>query len=139
MIKNNFKSISRKKFLKQVSIITLGFASFTKLAAAEFLKETKKKSILKLIKDPNGIISLPPNFSYTVISMHKDLMSDGLLVPNAADGMACFKGQNDSVILIRNHELGHLPKMGKMFTQNSQFGKSFPDYFKLNKNILFKW
>lgn len=32
-------------------------------------------------------------------------MSDGFLVPGAADGMAAFPGPNGKTILVRNHEL----------------------------------
>ena len=45
----------------------------------------------KLIKDANGIINLPDGFKYKIISQFGDKMSDGLQVPNHADGMGCFK------------------------------------------------
>jgi len=41
-----------------------------------------------------------------VVSRAGDLMSDGLRVPQAHDGMAAFDGENGRVILVCNHELG---------------------------------
>ena len=63
-----------------------------------------------LLNDPNGILALPKGFSYKIISKEKQIMDDGLLVPSNADGMACFKGDGNNVILVRNHEIGHVPK-----------------------------
>ena len=85
--------ISRRKFIKQVSIVTLGFTAFTKLAATQILPQNKKFKNLNLQIDPNGILNLPKGFTYKIISKHKDLMDDGLLVPNKADGMACLKAK----------------------------------------------
>lgn len=59
-----------------------------------------------LQRDPDGIIDLPAGFSYRVVSRAGDLMSDGLRVPHAHDGMAAFPGRDGRVILVCNHELG---------------------------------
>ena len=59
-----------------------------------------------LVKDPKGIINLPPGFQYKIVSQFKNKMSDGLQVPDHADGMGCFGIDKDRVALIRNHELG---------------------------------
>lgn len=126
--------ISRKQFLKQTSIVTFGFLAFTKLAAKEWVVGKNK---LKLLNDSNGILNLPSGFSYQIISNHKDIMDDGLIVPNAADGMACFSGSKNHVILIRNHELGHLPKLGNMFKIKNPLGKNFPKYLKNNKDKIY--
>ena len=129
--------ISRKIFLKQISIVTLGFSSFSKILASNILVNTDKNTDLKLFKDPKGILNLPKDFSYKIISKYKDVMNDGLLVPNHADGMACFKGSGNNIILIRNHELGHYPSLEKIFTQNNPFGKNFPQYLKKNINKFY--
>ena len=42
--------------------------------------------------DPDGIIALPPGFSYKIFSRAGESMSDGLLVPARHDGMAAFAG-----------------------------------------------
>ena len=61
--------------------------------------------------DPAGILDLPENFSYRILSRLGDAMSDGGSVPDKADGMGCFALGNNELALIRNHELvpGDLP------------------------------
>ena len=44
--------ISRKKFIKQTSIVSLGFIAFTKLAAKEWIEGRES---LKLVEDVNGV------------------------------------------------------------------------------------
>ncbi len=59
-----------------------------------------------LVPDPQGLLDLPPGFSYVAFSRKGETMDDGLLVPAAHDGMAAFPGPDeDTVILVRNHEL----------------------------------
>ena len=70
-------------------------------------------------------------FSYQVLSNEKDMMDDGLLVPPNADGMTCINMLNDRVILIRNHELGHVPKLS-VFLNNNCYGKNYKKYKKKN-------
>ena len=129
--------ISRKIFLKKISILSLGFTSFSKLLASDYLLKKIDNSSLKLIKDPKGILNLPEGFSYKIISKYKNVMSDGLLVPDHADGMACFKGSGNNVVLIRNHELGHYPSLEKIFKDNNPFGPAFPKYLKKNVNKIY--
>jgi uncharacterized protein len=59
----------------------------------------------ELISDPQGIIDLPKGFNYRIVSQIGRKMSDSYPVPTAFDGMAAFAGENDTTILIRNHEL----------------------------------
>ena len=59
-----------------------------------------------LIRDANNLVDLPKGFSYRVISRLGNIMDDGFLVPNAADGMGAFDLGNGKVALVRNHELG---------------------------------
>ncbi len=54
--------------------------------------------------DPQGILDLPENFSYEVISRRGEEMDDGLLVPARHDGMAAFPGRNGETLLVCNHE-----------------------------------
>ncbi len=58
-----------------------------------------------LLRDPDNLIDLPKGFSYRVISRLGNLMDDGYLVPNAADGMGAFAIGKGKVALVRNHEL----------------------------------
>lgn len=59
-----------------------------------------------LVPDPKGLLDLPAGFQYVTFSRTGELMSDGTLVPGAHDGMAAFPGPRNTVILVRNHELG---------------------------------
>ena len=63
-------------------------------------------------------------------------MNDGLLVPPNADGMMCFKGSGDNVILIRNHEIGHVPELSTFF-KNNPYGKNFKSYIKMNSSKFY--
>ena len=58
-----------------------------------------------LVRDPNNLIDLPQGFDYRVISRLGNVMDDGYLVPNAADGMGAFDLGQGKVALVRNHEL----------------------------------
>ena len=89
---------TRKDFLKNISIVTLGFTSFSKIiASGSFVNKVIHSN--DLFRDPVFIIDLPSGFSYSVISRFEDKMDDGLHVPDAADGMACFQGKGDNIIL----------------------------------------
>ncbi len=58
-----------------------------------------------LVRDPAGLLDLPPGFEYRAFSRAGDAMHDGLLVPENHDGMGAFRGPDGRVILVRNHEL----------------------------------
>ena len=60
-------AISRRDFIKKVSILTIGLSSFSSvIASASNLLNTNNYKKLK--KDLNGILNLPIGFSYSVIS-----------------------------------------------------------------------
>jgi secreted PhoX family phosphatase len=72
-----------------------------------------------LVADPAGMLDLPPGFAYRVIASQGEAMSDGLRLPDRADGMGAFRLDADRIILVRNHELsakaladGPSPKAG---------------------------
>ena len=113
------KKITRKSFLKKASILTLGFAGLSNYLLSNSANVLNKISS-KLIKDPNGIIDLPDGFKYKIISQFKDKMSDGLQVPDHADGMGCFGINKNRVALVRNHELGRFEE----FNFNTDYKKS---------------
>lgn len=50
-------------------------------------------------------IALPEGFSYAVIGVAGDTMSDGRSTPTAHDGMAAFAAPGGRVRLVRNHEI----------------------------------
>ena len=97
--------ITRKTFLKKASILTLGFTGLGNYLLSQSMNSLSNLSY-DLVKDPKGIINLPSGFEYKIVSQFKNKMNDGLQVPDHADGMGCFKIDQDRVALIRNHELG---------------------------------
>jgi secreted PhoX family phosphatase len=98
--------ISRRQFNQ--GLVTLAFAGLSRhLVASPSLNIDDKipKAYGKLLNDPAGLLDLPAEFSYQVISSLNDKMTDGLSVPDRADGMGCFYIDSERVALIRNHEL----------------------------------
>lgn len=87
---------------------TAGFMGFHRYLGSEgvaqdYQSETDKYG--QLVVDPKRLLDLPEGFSYKVLSVTGDTMSDGLRTPGAPDGMAAFAGRSGKVILVRNHEL----------------------------------
>jgi secreted PhoX family phosphatase len=89
-----------------------------------------------LVADPAGLLDLPPGFAYRVIASQGEAMSDGLRLPDRADGMGAFRLDADRTILVRNHELsakaladGPSPKAGpgveRAFDRNAA-GQALP-------------
>ena len=83
--------------LKRRSVLMAGggavagaFLGLQRLWAAELPGSTAAMAtgFGDLRTDPGGILDLPPGFSYRVIARAGSEMSDGLLVPGMADGMA---------------------------------------------------
>lgn len=58
-----------------------------------------------LVADPARVLDLPPGFRYTILQRQFEPMTDGLKVPARPDGMACFAGPGETLVLMRNHEL----------------------------------
>ena len=58
----------------------------------------------KLVADRSRILDLPAGFEYRIIARMGEEMSDGLLVPAEADGMAAFAGRDGRINLVCNHE-----------------------------------
>ena len=116
--------MNRREFLTKASALTLGLLATPSLLA-------NKRIHSNLVSDSNNIIDLPLGFNYKVISQENDIMSDGLLVPHSADGMACFEGNKNRIILIRNHEIGHIPNIENFLTSNP-YGKAFQKYLTKN-------
>jgi len=62
----------------------------------------------ELVTDPEGIIDLPPGFTYKILTQLFDPMSDGYRSPGLPDAMGAFPGPDGTIVLMRNHELGVL-------------------------------
>lgn len=112
------RKISRQKFLKDISIITIGMLAFSNMLLAAEKGITHLSNIFPVVNDPKGILRLMKGFKYNIISKKGQMMSDGLTVPDHADGMASFKGKGDNIILIRNHEIGHFKTIEKLLDKN---------------------
>ena len=124
--------MNRREFIQKFSLLSLGLSTIPVLLAND-----KSNKILRgLIKDPFGVLDLPDGFSYSVISKEQELMDDGLLVPPNADGMTCLSLDKQRVILIRNHEIGHVPRLSTFF-KNNPFGKYYRKYKKNNANKFY--
>lgn len=88
---------SRRKFVKQSLAVSAGFIGLSSyLSSAESLAEDN------FVKQTPWL-ELPDGFDARIISKWGERMSDGLLVPGRADGMAAFT-TGDQVTIIRNHE-----------------------------------
>mgnify|MGYP001182937473 FL=1 len=129
------KKISRKKFIKDVSIFTVGMFAFSNMLLAAEKGLSKVLNIIPVQNDPKGILNLLKGFKYKIISKKGQSMSDGLTVPDHADGMASFKGKNGKIILVRNHEIGHFKTIEKLLDKNPmQKNKA---YINKNKNLMY--
>ncbi len=102
-------NFSRRKFLTlagATATSTILASPLQKLyARANSGKSLFTKGFGELQKDPNGILDLPQGFEYRAFSRTGEIMTDGKPVPGNHDGMAAFQGENNTTILIRNHEL----------------------------------
>ena len=127
--------ISRKEFLKQSSYITLGIISFSNMLFAAEKGLSIISNILPIQNDPNGILKVMEKFSYKIISEKGQIMSDGLTVPDKADGMASFIGEDGKIILIRNHEIGHFKTIEKLLKLNPFYKNK--NYMNKNKNLIY--
>ncbi len=102
-------SITRRHFLRSTGAITLGFAGVHRLFEQTANATPQHTQIAAgfgpLVRDPEGLFDLPAGFQYQVIARLGDEMSDGLLVPGLADGMAAFAGPMGRTVLVCNHEI----------------------------------
>ena len=129
------QKISRKKFIKNCSYATLGIMGFSNMLFAADKGISTLKKILPIQNDPNGILRLMKGFSYNIISEKGQIMSDGLQVPDRADGMASFAGKDGKIILIRNHEIGHYRNIEKLLNLNPFYKDK--QYLKNHKSFIY--
>lgn len=116
--------LNRRNFLQSIAAAALGPA-MTQACRA------KDRVLGELRSDPDGFLDLPTDFQYRVVSRVGDLMSDGLRVPAAHDGMATFDGGDGRVILICNHE------MNTHWFAGSAFAENYSELPELTKSLLY--
>lgn len=98
-------SLSRRQMLRFGGGVSLG-AAFAGLALRRALAGEKRSSHLH--RSGDGVFELPPGFKSVLLDEVGRPMDDGYLVPGRPDGMACFVGDGDELILMRNHEVDRL-------------------------------
>jgi hypothetical protein len=114
--------LNRRRFMQTIVAAAAAPAASTAMA-----KTAAHVGFGKLRPDPNGILDLPQNFSYAVISRRGEEMDDGLLVPARHDGMAAFPGKDGSVLLVCNHENpSRLQSYGAFGANAERLGKVNP-------------
>ncbi|WP_371195992.1 alkaline phosphatase PhoX [Glaciecola sp. SC05] len=104
--------LNRREFNKGLLATALsGLALHLHAADQKILNQlmSDSRAYGPLISDPNGMLDLPANFTYRIISKLGEIMDDGLSVPDRADGMGCIFLDEERVVLVRNHELS-IPK-----------------------------
>jgi uncharacterized protein len=105
-------SLSRRSFLR-----TAGAAAFatpldalrSRLEAGVVARSELGYGPLNLVNDATTglpLLELPDGFRYMTFGWTGDPMDDGRRVPPLHDGMAAFAGENGTVVLVRNHEIG---------------------------------
>jgi secreted PhoX family phosphatase len=98
--------LNRRLFLKGAGTLAFsGLVSSTFLQAKENTLINSSLGYGPLKPDLKKLLDLPKGFKYQVISSFADVMSDGVHVPDKADGMGCFALPEGKVALVRNHEL----------------------------------
>ena len=56
-------------------------------------------------------LALPAGFAYRSFALTGEKTDDGAVLPAKPDGMAAYPGHGDSVVLMRNHEIGNTGKL----------------------------
>jgi uncharacterized protein len=115
--------VNRRNFLKRATITAGGIVTATTLgtltAHAAWAREEcvadrgrrprpgRGYGELQRSADQNGdeILALPRGFRYVTFGKTGAMMTDGSATPAVHDGMTCFEMPDDTVRLIRNHEL----------------------------------
>ena len=117
---------SRRLFLKNAAAVSLGFSGLhTFMGCASPDNGTDPN----LVPDPAGIIDLPKDFTYSIISKAGNMMSDGFVVPARPDGMATFLADNGLTILVRNHEVDNAAEMGPFGAEGQMLSQLTSDQF----------
>ena len=106
--------LNRREFNLRMASVAMGGLATASCSKLGFIEEiprfrTRRMPLAprypELESDPAGLLDLPPGFSYRRVSGFEDVMDDGFLVPDNADGMGAFPIDNRLMALVRNHEL----------------------------------
>ena len=126
-------NLSRRNFLRTSGAVTLGFVGLRNLLGrgVALAADGGASPLGPLVADPRGVLNLPSGFAYNVFSKNGERMDDGFFVPGNHDGMAAFPGPNGKTILVRNHEIGHLPARIGPFGRNNEL------LTKINPSFLY--
>jgi secreted PhoX family phosphatase len=104
-IKEYTLNLSRRQFFALAGASATGAVLLSPLQAFYAKPAIAAGPYGNLLPDPNGVLDLPANFTYSRLSETGQTMNDGYRVPGNHDGMGAFRGSNGNTILIRNHEL----------------------------------
>ena len=118
--------LSRRLFVKNAAAISFGFTGLRIFMGSN---TTSTRITPELVPDPDGILDLPIDFTYSIISKAGNAMSDGFIVPGRPDGMATFLGENGLTILVRNHEIDNAPEMGPFGAANEMVSQLAAEHF----------
>ena len=117
--------LSRRNFLTLTGVGVTGAIVASSLkkfyANANNNKISKVKGFGNLVKDPQNVLDLPSGFQYRVLSTTGERMTDGDIVPGKPDGMAAFSGEDNTTILIRNHELNPTDNFPVLASADSKY------------------
>ncbi|WP_448554897.1 alkaline phosphatase PhoX [Thalassotalea montiporae] len=104
--------VTRRKFCLGLTSLAFAGLSGCNLGKTSSVANQSTQPLSALAKgygplqaDATNLLDLPAGFSYEIISQLGQPMSDGMAVPDRADGMGCLPLDADRVVLIRNHEL----------------------------------
>ncbi|MGY1815074.1 alkaline phosphatase PhoX [Blastococcus sp. SYSU D00820] len=109
--------VSRRSFLSRSALAGLGVALVGSVdtifgadvaAAAPGGQPGRPIGYGALVRDPRGILSLPPGFSYTVVAhAGETVLESGQPTPSDPDGAAAFaRPGGQGSVLVYNHEVG---------------------------------
>ncbi|WP_448612719.1 alkaline phosphatase PhoX [Modestobacter sp. URMC 112] len=100
------RPLSRRAFIGAAAATGVGVALAGTMTAL-FGGSERTVGYGPLVKDPDGVLSLPKGFSYRIVAEEGvTLMDDGEVSPSDPDGAAAFARPGGGTVLICNHEVG---------------------------------
>ncbi|MGI9232897.1 MAG: alkaline phosphatase PhoX, partial [Woeseiaceae bacterium] len=116
--------LNRRRFIQSITAAAMAPGMTQSCRAAD-------GRIGELRPDSNKLLDLPRGYRYQIVSRAGDVMSDGLRVPAAHDGMAAFEGEGGRVVLICNHE------MNTHWFKGSAFADAYDQLPESTKSLLY--